>query len=248
MSLGFDALSEDPLSALPATGASPVSLSSATTDGADVLAGNLAPIIATSLTTTDGADTLAGAIGVTVETVSNTTDGADVFAGVIGVSVDCLTAANDGADTFASNVDTGGGSVNLSVEVTDGVDVSSALITLVSSAPSTGSGGGYSPTYTYLSYTYEDALEDERLEAERKKTVHAPIVKQAAEQAVSNNYYAAQKKQNEEALNALKQLSLAMKFEISLVERRLLKKEVERLRIIREATNRQEEEEFLMMM
>lgn len=89
---------------------SAVSASSATTDGADTLAANVAPIVSASSATTDGADTLAANAAPVVGTSSATTDGADVLAAnadPVQASVSASAALTEGGDAVSAFVDTG---------------------------------------------------------------------------------------------------------------------------------------------
>lgn len=102
-----------------------VSVSSATTDGADVAVGNLSVLVAASSATTDGADVLASSISVLVSVSSATTDGADVAAASLSVQVDVSSATTDGGDIAVANVMV---PVLVSVAVTEGTDIYATVL------------------------------------------------------------------------------------------------------------------------
>lgn len=112
---------------LSLTGSAPsaVDFSSATTDGADVLAGQIAVIVAVSSATTDGADVLAGVVSPLVATSSATTDGADILTAAIAPLVAISSATTDGADIFAGAI---APLIAVSSSSADGADVLSAQI------------------------------------------------------------------------------------------------------------------------
>lgn len=114
--------------------ASGVSASSATTDGADVLASSVGPIVAASSAKTDGADVLAASVGPVVGVSSATTDGADVLAATGGISaVGATTAVTDGADVLSAAV---APIVAASSATTDGADVLAAAGSVIVAATS----------------------------------------------------------------------------------------------------------------
>lgn len=84
-----------------------VALSSATTDGADVLAGAVSPVVGTTSSTTDGADVLASSVSPVIGTTSETTDGADVLASTVSPVIGTTSATTDGADVLAASAVTG---------------------------------------------------------------------------------------------------------------------------------------------
>ena len=92
------------MSLLLALSGGAVSFSSATTDGADVVAATVSVLVAASSATTDGSDVAAGQVSVRVGISSATTDGADVLAGSVGVVVGVSSATTDGADVLIAIV------------------------------------------------------------------------------------------------------------------------------------------------
>ena len=110
---------------------SSVSFSSATTDGADVLAAAVGPVVGLSSATTDGADVLAAVVAPVssgVDFSSATTDGADVLASVVGPVIGLASATTDGADTLTAVVTPQAAVVDISSATTDGADVLLARI------------------------------------------------------------------------------------------------------------------------
>jgi hypothetical protein len=135
MALGFDALSENPLGGLTASGPVVINFSSSTTDGADVLLGNVALLIAVSSATTDGADVLASQVGPVVGLTSATTDGADTLASQVGVVVGVTSSYTDGADILAAAVEVvSAGAISFSSATTDGSDVLASIVEIISDA------------------------------------------------------------------------------------------------------------------
>ena len=118
-----------------------------------------------------------------------------------------------------------------------------ALIVAVTSPNyGSGGGGGYSPTYRYMSY---DDDEDGELEKKRKKTKHAEVVHEAAVEAVTSRYSASKDIQDTLALQKLATMADELSFEITKVDRILLKMEVKRLRKQRDI---EDEEALLVLM
>jgi hypothetical protein len=109
-----------------------ISVSSATTDGADVSAILLNIIVATSSATTDGADVSAATIGPIAAVTSATTDGDDVSAIAISPVVGASTETTDGADVSAADVNPQSDIVSASSDTTNGADESAADIQVVS--------------------------------------------------------------------------------------------------------------------
>lgn len=118
------------------TSSAAVSASSATTDGADVLAGTAEATVDASEASTDGADVLAAAVGPVVDASSATTDGADVLAAsvtLVSSSVDASAALVEGADVAAAAVSV----VNAaSSATTDGADVAAGQVSVINAASS----------------------------------------------------------------------------------------------------------------
>lgn len=126
-----------------------VAASSATTDGADTLSANVGPLVALSSATTDGADVLVANVapqssGVSMS--SATTDGADVLNAQVGPLVAASSSTTDGADVLVANV-APLGIVSLSSATTDGVDTLAASLGTGNSAVG---GGGGKPKRRYV--------------------------------------------------------------------------------------------------
>ena len=121
-----------------------ISLSSATKDGADVLAATAAAQIAASAATTDGADALAAASSAQVAASSASVDGADVLSAAVGQGNSASSATTDGLDALAAAVSIGAVAVAASSATTDGADAlaaSAALVVTVSTSTSDGADG-----------------------------------------------------------------------------------------------------------
>lgn len=119
----------------PAAGGA-VSASSATTDGADVFAAQVAPIIAASSATTDGADVLAAAVNNSLaanSASSSTTDGADVLSAAVAPIVSASSAKTDGADVLSASLSV---IVAASSATTDGADILAAQVAPIVAASS----------------------------------------------------------------------------------------------------------------
>jgi len=95
--------------------------------------------------------------------------------------------------------------------------------------PAVSSGGEYRPNYYYISYSFQELLE-----IEREKSRIPEIVRQAATQAVTQNYYSPKQIQDDEGLKVLKILTNAYQAEISKNDRKLLKLEIEYIRALQE--------------
>lgn len=119
-----------------------VAASSATTDGADALASNISVINAASSATTDGADTLAASVSVIAAVSSATTDGPDTLAAAVAPIVAASSAATEGADVLAAAVDNPPASVDLSAPLLEGADALNAAAQIVSTDTFS---GGYFP-------------------------------------------------------------------------------------------------------
>lgn len=130
--LGFSPLSTAPLSSIPVV-AGPVTIdfSSATTDGSDVLAAVVSPLVAASSATTDGADVLNGQVSAIVAISSATTDGADVLSSLVSPLIGITSNTTDGADVLISTVSP---LVAVSSITTDGADVLAASVQIVTSS------------------------------------------------------------------------------------------------------------------
>jgi hypothetical protein len=129
-SVSFSSATTDGADVLAAQVSVVVAFSSATTDGADVLSANVSPVVEFSSATTDGADTMAANVSPVVAFSSATTDGADVLAGAVDVTVAFSSATTDGADVLAAVVDNSN-SASFSTAVTDGADVLAASVSVV---------------------------------------------------------------------------------------------------------------------
>lgn len=129
-----------------------ISISSATTDGADVVPLNgwdavswngsnwdstqttqISVLVGATSATTDGADISAATIRLDVLISSATTDGADTSSATIGPTAAASSATTDGADIAASILSP---IVGLSSNTTDVDDVSAATISLIVSVSS----------------------------------------------------------------------------------------------------------------
>lgn len=95
--------------------------------------------------------------------------------------------------------------------------------------PPATSGGSYSPNYHYISYSFQ-----EKLEIEREKSRIPEIVKQAAIQAVTQNYYSPKKTVDDEGLKILKTLTNAFSTEISKNDKKLLELEISYIRALQD--------------
>jgi hypothetical protein len=111
-------------------GSNTASFSSATTDGADVLAAQVGLVVGFSVAVTEGADTLAANVSVIVAASSATTDGADVLAAVVPPIVGITSATTDGADVLSAVVPP---VVGITAATTDGADVLAANVSIVAS-------------------------------------------------------------------------------------------------------------------
>ena len=118
-----------------------VGTSSATTDGADVLGSNVAPVVATSSATTDGADVVAASVAPVVAASSAQTDGADTAAANVAPVVGTSSATTDGADVLAASAGGAAVSVSASSATTDGSDLLAANVAPLVSASAASTDG-----------------------------------------------------------------------------------------------------------
>lgn len=105
-----------------------LSFSVAVTEGADVLAADVSPIVDSSVAVTEGADILAAAVGPVIEASVDVTEGADVLAASVGIvssTADFSSATTDGADVLAAAVSP---VISASSATTDGADVLAAVV------------------------------------------------------------------------------------------------------------------------
>ena len=116
-----------------------ITITSATTDGADTSSASVAVNVAATSATTDGADTSSASVSVSVAATSATTDGADTSSASVTVGSTTMTSATtDGADTSSGS---------LSVKIagtsatTNGADISSATLAVNVAATSTTTDG-----------------------------------------------------------------------------------------------------------
>ena len=116
-----DVILRDPLTNSIASGG--ISVTSATTDGADITAGNVGVLVASSSATNDGADVTAASVGAVIASSSATTDGQDVTASSAAVVVSASSATTDGADVSAGQASP---TVSAVSATTDGQDVTAA--------------------------------------------------------------------------------------------------------------------------
>lgn len=112
-----------------ADGGGTISVSSITTDGADISAATLDLIVAMSSATTDNADTNSANVGPIVGITSATTDGSDTSSVAVSPIVAFNSATTDGADVSAATVDPQSDVISASSETTDGADEIAATLT-----------------------------------------------------------------------------------------------------------------------
>jgi hypothetical protein len=93
------------------------------------------------------------------------------------------------------------------------------------------SGGEYTPNRNsyYISYTYE-----EELQIAREKAIHATFVKQAAVQAVTQNYYAPKSKIDTSGIKILRNIANDLQIELDKNDKLLLKMEIKHILALRD--------------
>lgn len=110
-----------------------IDISSATTDGSDVLAAQGGPVIGCSSATTDGADVMASQLDMGVVLSCAVVDGADVLATNVAPLVSTTSSSTDGADTLAGSVSP---LIATSSATTDGQDALAGAVSPIVAAAS----------------------------------------------------------------------------------------------------------------
>jgi len=119
------------------TAATGVAFSAALTEGADVLAAQVAVSVAASLAQTEGADVLAAAVGPQVAASAALSEGADVLSAQASPVVASSASLSEGADVLAAAVSLSAGALQFSADIAEGADVLAAQV------GTTAVGGGY---------------------------------------------------------------------------------------------------------
>lgn len=107
-----------------------ISVSSATTDAADITAANASPVVSSSSATTNAQDTSAGNVSPVIATSSATTDGQDTTAASVATSISVTSATTDSADITAASVDVVGAGVSVSSATTDAADTTAGSVAI----------------------------------------------------------------------------------------------------------------------